>query len=69
MVVCGQSFSPDVLERIGAMLKAEPHLSRRALLQRYHHLGAGPLCGAQVRYLVRSDHEGIVGAAAFSAAA
>jgi hypothetical protein len=31
MVGCGQSFSPEVLERIGAMLKAEPHLSRRVL--------------------------------------
>jgi hypothetical protein len=41
----------------------------RALLQRYHYLGAGPLCGAQLRYLVRSERHGIVGAAAFSAAA
>lgn len=161
MVVCGQSFSPEMLERIGAMLKEEPHLSRRALsrrvcewlnwrsangrlkemscrvalgklaragvleippprqqpptrarstaqarelpefapvkarlselgrvelvlvrsrhcrasrlwralMQRYHYLGAGPLCGAQLRYLVRSEHYGVVGAVAFSAAA
>ena len=161
MVVCGQSFSPAILERIGTTLKAEPHLSRRALsrrvcewlnwraangrlkemscrvalgklaragvlelppprpqpptrargtpqarelpelapvkarlselgrielvlvrsrysrasrlwrelMQRYHYLGAGPLCGAQLRYLVVSEHYGIVGAAAFSAAA
>ena len=161
MVVCGQSFSPEVLERIGAMLQQEPQLSRRALsrrvcewldwraangrlkemscrvalgklagtgmlelpplhyspptrarslaraheppefapvtarlselgrielvavrsrharasrlwralLQHYHYLGAGPLCGAQLRYLVVSEHYGIVGAAAFSAAA
>jgi hypothetical protein len=41
----------------------------RALMQRYHYLGAGPLCGAQLRYLVRSERHGIVGAAAFSAAA
>lgn len=41
----------------------------RALMQRYHYLGAGPLCGAQLRYLVLSEHYGIVGAAAFSAAA
>jgi hypothetical protein len=34
MVVCGQSFSPDILERIGAMLKQEPQLSRRALSRR-----------------------------------
>lgn len=160
MVVCGQPFPPEVLERIGAIVKEEPHLSRRALsrrvcqwlswrsangrlkemscrvalgklaragvlelpppraqppsrargmaapelpepkpvqaplsalgrielllvrsrhsraaqlwralMQRYHYLGAGPLCGAQLRYLVRSEHCGIVGAAAFSAAA
>jgi hypothetical protein len=161
MVVCGQSFTPETLARIGATLEAEPHLSRRALsrrvcewlnwrsangrlkemscrvalgrlaragalelpvpraappppachgsaaqellplapvrvplsapgrlelvtirsrhsraarlwralLQRDHPLGAGPLCGAQLRYLVRSEHYGIVAAAAFSAAA
>lgn len=160
MVVCGQSFSPGILERIDTMLKHEPQLSRRALsrrvcewlnwrsangrlktmscrvalgrlarkgvldlpaaqplrmrqaratptqalpevgavkaplaelgrielvlvrsrhsrasrlwgqlMQRYHYLGAGPLCGAQLRYLVRSQRYGIVGAAAFSAAA
>ena len=160
MVVCGQSFSPETLERIGSMLKQEPQLSRRALsrrvceslnwrcakgrlkemscrvalgklaragvlelpaprqrpnpgapdtvgqelpelapvkaplselgrielvlvrsrhcrasrlwralMVRYHYLGAGPLCGAQLRYLVRSERYGIVGALAFSAAA
>ena len=26
----------------------------RALLEKYHYLGAGPLCGAQVRYIVES---------------
>jgi hypothetical protein len=41
----------------------------RVLMQRYHYLGAGPLCGAQLRYLVRAEHYGIVGAVAFSAAA
>lgn len=161
MVVCGQSFSSEMLERIGMMVKDEPQLSRRALsrrvcewlnwraangrlkemscrvalgklaragvldlpapqqgprmttpsaaharelpqlasvkaplaqlgrielvlvgsrhsraawlwralMQRYHYLGAGPLCGAQLRYLVRAERHGIVGAAAFSAAA
>lgn len=161
MVVCGQSFSPATLERIGMLLQEEPQLSRRALsrrvcewlnwradngrlkemscrvalaklaragvlelpepqqrlvlrarraahaqelpelarvkaplaelgrielvlvrsrhsrasrlwrelMQRYHYLGAGPLCGAQLRYLVRSERHGIVGAVAFSAAA
>jgi len=40
----------------------------RGLLQTHHYLGAGPLCGHQLRYLIRSAH-GYVGAAAFSAAA
>jgi hypothetical protein len=41
----------------------------KALLQAHHYLGAGPLCGAQLRYLVRSEHHGIVAALAFSASA
>jgi len=41
----------------------------RALMHAHHYLGAGPLCGAQLRYLVRSEHHGIVGALAFSSPA
>ena len=40
----------------------------KALLEQYHYLGAGPLCGAQLRYLVGCP-QGWVGALAFSAAA
>jgi hypothetical protein len=40
-----------------------------ALMTRYHPLGAGPLCGAQLRYLIRSGPHGWVGGLAFSAAA
>lgn len=40
----------------------------RHLLQTHHYLGAGPLCGHQLRYLIKSAH-GYVGAAVFSAAA
>jgi hypothetical protein len=36
---------------------------------RYHYLGSGTLCGAQVRYLIRSGTKGVVGAASFSSAA
>jgi hypothetical protein len=36
------------------------------LMGTYHYLGAGPLCGAQIRYLVRSDRYGWLGALAFS---
>ncbi len=39
------------------------------LMSRHHYLGAGPLCGAQLRYLVHSPHYGYLGALAFSAAA
>jgi uncharacterized protein DUF4338/transposase Tn5 family protein/transposase-like protein len=38
------------------------------LLDYYHYLGAGPLCGDQLRYLVRSA-QGVLGALSFSAAA
>jgi hypothetical protein len=40
-----------------------------AMMQRYHPLGGGPLCGAQQRYLIRSPVVGWLGALAFSAAA
>jgi hypothetical protein len=39
------------------------------LMETYHYLGAGPLCGAQVRYLVESSVYGSIGGLAFSAAA
>lgn len=40
-----------------------------ALLGRYHYLGSGPLCGAQIRYVVRSSAHGCLGALGFSSAA
>lgn len=40
----------------------------RGLLDRYHPLRSGPLCGAQLRYLIRSK-AGYLGALAFSAPA
>jgi len=39
------------------------------LMETYHYLGAGPLCGAQVRYLIESSVYGLIGGLAFSAAA
>ena len=39
-----------------------------ALMDRYHYLGAGPLCGAQMRYLIKSPY-GWLGGLAFSGAA
>jgi hypothetical protein len=45
------------------------HRLWKGLLHHYHYLGAGPLCGAQLRYLIHSERHGVVGALAFSAAA
>jgi hypothetical protein len=39
------------------------------LMEAYHYLGAGPLCGAQMRYLIQSSVYGWIGGLAFSAAA
>jgi hypothetical protein len=36
-------------------------------METYHYLGGGPLCGAQIRYLVKSEEYGYVGALSFSA--
>lgn len=38
------------------------------LMEQFHYLGKGPLCGAQMRYLVASSQYGWLGALAFSAA-
>jgi hypothetical protein len=56
-------------------IKVYPVRSRRsqeakiwvALLYRYHYLKSGPLCGAQIRYLVKCDR-GFPGALPFSSA-
>jgi len=39
------------------------------LMDQYHPLGSGPLCGAQIRYLIRSAQQEWLGGLAFSAAA
>lgn len=38
-------------------------------LMRHHYLGSGPLCGAQMRYLIHSTRHGWLGGLSFSAAA
>lgn len=40
-----------------------------ALMEAHHPLGSGPLCGAQIRYLIVSEKWGMVGCLAVSAAA
>lgn len=70
---------PDVeaaLAELGT-LEVSPVTSRystaskiwKALMERYHYLGAGPLCGAQIRYLIWCERFGYLGAFAFSASA
>jgi hypothetical protein len=56
------------LEKIGSRYSKASRLWK-ALMDSYHYLGAGPLCGAQMRYLIRSPGYGYLGALAFSAAA
>jgi hypothetical protein len=38
------------------------------LMDRFHYLGRGPLCGAQIRYLITSAEHGFLGGLAFSSA-
>jgi hypothetical protein len=41
----------------------------RGMLDAHHYLKSGPLCGAQLRYLVRSPHVGWIGGLSYSACA
>ena len=63
-----QALQPVSLLRIE---QADRSLSRlwNQMMDRYHYLGAGPLCGAQIRYGVRSGQGEWLGGLAFSAAA
>ncbi len=40
-----------------------------SMMRQHHYLGAGPLCGAQLRYFIQSPVAGILGGLAFSAPA
>jgi hypothetical protein len=62
------ALQPVSLVRIGS---ADSAVSRtwNELMNRDHYLGAGPLCGAQMRYLIRSGTGEWLGGLAFSAAA
>jgi hypothetical protein len=65
---------PTALPELGTvrLILIQGRRSKPARLWRqimaHHYLGAGPLCGAQLRYLIASD-AGYLGALAFSAAA
>jgi hypothetical protein len=43
-------------------------LDWRILLDRYHYLGSASLCGAQIRYVIKSSKYGYLGALAFNSA-
>ncbi|EAR20475.1 DUF4338 domain-containing protein [Nitrococcus mobilis] len=51
------------------VVDSEPARRWQALMTAEHFLGAGPLVGARLCYLVESEHFGAIGALAFSAAA
>ena len=38
------------------------------LMDRYHYLASGPLCGQQLKYIIKSEHYGYIGGFAFSSA-
>lgn len=40
----------------------------RAIMDTYHYLSSGPLCGCQLRYIIESDSYGILGGFSFSSA-
>jgi Domain of unknown function (DUF4338)/Transposase DNA-binding/Transposase Tn5 dimerisation domain len=59
------------LGEVGLMRVTSNELSRvwRGLLDAHHYLNSGPLCGAQLRYLVRSERYGWLGGLSYSACA
>ena len=56
-----------VVRPVGSRYAAKSRIWR-SLLDKYHYLGSGPLCGAQIRYLVESSVHGPIGALAFTSA-
>jgi hypothetical protein len=59
-------FGPVELVRVGSATHSRLW---NAMMDRYHYLGSGPLCGAQLRYLVRSPEHGWLGGLSWSAPA
>ena len=48
---------------------SKPYRVWKELMDGYHYLGSGPLCGYQMKYLIESRRYGYVGGFAFSSAA
>jgi uncharacterized protein DUF4338/transposase-like protein/transposase Tn5 family protein len=59
---------PVELIRVGSADSAASRIWKK-LMEGHHPLGSGPLCGAQMRYLIRSGGYGYLGGLSFSAAA
>jgi hypothetical protein len=65
-----------VLEELG-VVEVVPVINRnskefpewKGLFDTYHYLGDGPLCGAQIRYLITSNRYALLGGLSFSAPA
>src|SRR3970040_3196053 len=68
-IVCDLSeLGPVALVKVGSSDSKGSRLGNE-LMDRYHYLGSGPLCGAQSRYLIQSGKGQWLGGLAFSAAA
>ncbi len=67
-VACQLSELGPVEIEVVASRHSKASKAWNALMDQYHPLGKGPLCGAQIRYLVYSPRWGYLGALAFSAA-
>ena len=68
-----QVLTLEALGPVELVLVSEPDselsLVWRTLMRKHHPLGDGPLCGAQLRYLIRSREHSWLGGLAFSAPA
>jgi hypothetical protein len=63
-----EELKPVALELVDSGDKESSRIWNE-LMDRYHYLGSGPLCGAQLRYLIGSQQQGWIGALSFSGAA
>jgi hypothetical protein len=63
-----KDFRPVELILVGSA-DSEVSQTWNELMDRHHYLGSGPLCGAQLRYLIRSEKYGWLGGLSFSGAA
>jgi hypothetical protein len=61
------AFGEIVIEPISSRYSKDSKIWH-ALLDKFHDRGSGPLCGAQLRYIVKSNLRGYVGGLAFSSA-